>query len=89
MYSLSNRTKPIILPIVEINDKATEMELDTGAALSVVGESTFHALCGSERLEPSSVTLRTYNNQELKVLGSVNVRVTYGTQVAMLPLLVV
>ena len=89
MFSVSSRSKPILLP-VKLQDKEIQMELDTGASLSVISESTYRSIFGdNHRLDSTDVTLRLYNGQELPVLGSTNVHVQCEGQTAMLPLIVV
>ena len=66
------------------------MELDTGAAVSVISESTFHSLLGkSIELQPSTTTLRTYLGRELPILGTAQVEVQYESQQATLPVFVI
>ncbi len=66
------------------------MEVDTGASLSVVSETTFARLWPGRSLEPSTVQLKTYTGEALQVLGSAQVHVIGGDgQSADLPLLVV
>ena len=67
------------------------MELDTGAALSVISERTYQKMWphGAPDLEPSTVSLHTYTGEQLEVLGSVSMQVEYKNQHECLPLLVV
>ena len=89
MFTLSSRSNPITLS-VKLNGCPTTMELDTGASLSVMGDSTLKALLGdSVSITPSDVTLRTYTGEELPVLGQVDVTVTYESQVISLPLIII
>ena len=63
MFSVSSRSKPIILP-VKVQDKEIQMELDTGASLSVIGETTYRSIFGDDhRLDSSDIILRLYNGQ--------------------------
>ena len=66
------------------------MELDTGASLSVMGETTFRSLLGNTvPIEPTEVRLRTYTGDGLPVLGEATVTVTYESQSVTLPLIIV
>ena len=66
------------------------MELDTGASVSVISESTFQAvLKDSVSLEPSNIRLRTYMGEGLPVLGVATVSGCYDTQTTSLPLVVI
>ena len=67
------------------------MELDTGAAVSVISEHTYHSTWPHDRpaLQQSSIKLQTYSGEELEVIGSISVQVCYEDQQEELPLLVV
>ena len=66
------------------------MELDTGASLSVMGETTFLSLLGNTvPSEPTEVRLCTYTGDRLPVLGEATVTVTYESQSVTLPLIIV
>ena len=89
MFTLSSRSNPITLS-VELNGCPTTIELDTGASLSVMGDSNLKALLGdSVSITPSDVTSRTYTGEVLPVLGQVDVTVTYESQVISLPLVII
>ena len=79
---------PLLLD-VRLNGKPLTMELDTGAAVSLVSEGVFQSLLPECELEPSRVPLRTYSGERMEVLGLVEVTVTYGEQRVKLPLYVV
>ena len=75
---------------VTLNENHLDMELDTGAAISVISEITFNAvLKDSSIIQSSDLTLRTYLGKELPVLGTVHVTVGYESQKASLPLVIV
>ena len=64
------------------------MEVDTGAALSIISEKTRKTFFPSEKLRPSDLVLKTYTNEPLKVVGTLNVRVQYEDQLKKLVLVV-
>ena len=64
------------------------LELDTGASVSLISQSTFRKMWPDRNVQPSSVTLKTYTGESVCVLGSVQVKVEHGSTVAELPLLV-
>ena len=66
-----------------------QMEVDTGAAVSLITEQQQQELFPSAVLHPSSVTLRTYTAERLPVVGEMHVQVQYSNQTKDLPLLVV
>ena len=54
-------------------------EVDTGAAISIISENTFKRLWKNRELQKSSVTLRTYSGEPLKVLGVFTVLAEHGS----------
>ena len=78
---------------VKINNADLQMEVDTGATLSIISKKTYERLWPTQKLAPllkfSHATLKTYTGEQIKVLGSIDVNVTYQTQKRRLPLLVV
>ena len=72
-----------------IEGKPLRMEVDTGAAVSLVSEKTHKSMFAESTLQHSSAQLRTYSGEPIPVLGQVEVEVCYGEQRAKLPLLVV
>lgn len=83
--------KPVTLPVL-LNDSPLEMEVDTGAAASVISEKTYGALWPKQRrpqLQDTSILLRTYTGEQLRVKGQVSVAVCYGDTTMSLSLLVV
>lgn len=75
---------------VRVNGVWMEIELDTGAAVTIISERTYQMTWteGPPALQPSTVKLRTYTGEELKVLGSLSVQVQYKDQCERLPLVV-
>ena len=54
---------------VEINGSHLIMELDTGAAVSIVSETTWSEYLHNPKLEPSKLQLQSYPDRKLQVLG--------------------
>ena len=54
------------------------MEIDTGAAVSLISQTTQEDLFPSARLDKSSLVLRTYTAETIPVLGQMEVEVRYG-----------
>ena len=95
-YSLftltTNRTKPVVVtPIVDGKD--LPMEVDTGAAVSLISNKIYRSLWSGDRkaptLQPTNAKLRTYTREEITVLGCIEVEVRYEGQQERLRLLVV
>ena len=74
---------------LEVDGKSLQMEIDTGASLTLVSEQTFRSLWPNSTLNGSRITLSSYGGESIPVLGTVDVHVEYGDQEAVLPLLVV
>ena len=65
------------------------MEVDTGAALSLVSEATFKDLWPDRSPESTRVRLCSYSEETIPVLGSIDVKISYNGQEAQLQLVVV
>ena len=85
----SGSTKPLLVT-VKLNSVDTEMEVDTGASVSIMSEEKFQQFRGSTSvtLQPSKAKLFTYTGEAIGVLGSTEVTVEHNQQVATLPLIV-
>ena len=91
LYKVTARTAAPILATVTVNGVNLTMEVDTGASLSLISETTYNQLWDSDRpqLQPTEKVLSTYTGETLTVLGSLQVAVQYGAQKSELELLVV
>ena len=85
----SGTSKPLIVT-VKLNSVDMEMEVDTGASVSIISEEKFHQLQKSTPiiLQPSRAKLFTYTQEAIDVLGSTEVKVEHNQQVSTLPLIV-
>ena len=89
LYKVGSRSSdPISVPM-RLNGKELAMEVDTGAALSVISESTRQSVFPEEPLHPSKLILKTYTDEQMEVKGTLNMRVQYGDQKKKLVLVVV
>ena len=84
----SSSSKPIEVSVM-IDKQQLIMELDTGAAVSLVSEETYHRLWPQKQLQQAATVLRTYSGEQLHVCGCMEVEVVYGHQLFTLPLLVI
>ena len=89
LHKLGGHSSDPIRVTLSLNGKDLEMEVDTGAALSVISEATKQAVFPSETLRPSDLVLKTYTNERMEVKGTLNMRVQYGDQKEKLVLVVV
>ena len=94
-YSLFNFGSQRPLPYkvqLGVAGQPLEMEVDTGASLSVISEELYNYLFSAgqaPQLEESGIVLRTYTGEEVKPKGSCSVNVCYDRVEYSLPLLVV
>ena len=77
MFACSGgKTAPIMVD-VKLDSKELKMELDTGAAVSLISEATYKQLWSERgpRITPTNETLRGYAGDKLCVLGKLEVNV--------------
>ena len=65
------------------------MEIDTGAAVSIISRENWCALFPRKSLSKASVTLRTYTAQPIALVGQVDVEIHYRSYKGILKLYVV
>ncbi|XP_077482552.1 uncharacterized protein LOC144093113 [Stigmatopora argus] len=66
-----------------------EMQLDTGAAVTLVSEIVYKKHLSHLPLEVSKVQLSTFSGENIPLRGQVTAKVKYGTQSGKLPLVIV
>ena len=59
LYQLSKFSAEPIMATILVNSKKMDMEVDTGAALSVIPEATRQAMFPDDTLHPSSLVLKS------------------------------
>ncbi len=73
-------THPITVTL-QINNKNVKMEVDTGAAITIISEKKKDQLFPKTVLQKSSVKLTTYTGETMPVLGEMRAaEVVYGDQ---------
>jgi hypothetical protein len=91
-YSFKNgRSQPYKVDVV-LNDKPLQMELDTGASLSIISQKIYESLWKKENRPPlknTNTVLQTYTGEKIKPKGTVENTVSHGKQSIKLPLQVV
>ena len=70
-------------------EKPVQMEIDTGASVSILSSATYEEKFTAKPLQASPVKLRTYADKPLQNLGSISVPVKHNSQEMQLPVLVV
>ena len=93
LFAVSGQaTTPPLTVQLQVDNAPLEMEIDTGASISLISQDTYTKLWSTQQrpeLKPSTQKLRTYTGEQLEVQGYLTVDVTYGDQRQTLPLLVV
>ncbi len=76
--------------VVDVNvaGQNIEMEVDTGARMSIIPEDMYRETFKHVPLSPSGYNLHVYNGDKLGILGQASVQVTYQDQCEELTLLV-
>ena len=89
LHHMGKRSTEPVQVQMTVNGKKLDMEVDTGAALSLISDSKRKAMFPKEKLRPASIILKTYTNEPIKVMGTLNVRVQYEGQLKKLVLVVI
>lgn len=88
LLSITGENNPIKVDLC-IEGILVQMELDIGAAVTLMSEASCKYLLPALKLKTSKVKLKTYTSESLQVIGETTVDVTYGNQQCCLDLLVV
>ena len=89
LYHLGcHSSKPIIVE-VELNGTMVSMEVDTGAAVSLMAQAVQERLFPQATLQATTTNLRTYTGEAMKVIGKFPVTATYANQSKALTLYIV
>ena len=88
IHFIGGNARPIHVT-VDINDISLSMELDTGAAVSLISEQQYKSSLSTVPLLESEVVLKTYTGENMRVLGELTVTAKYGSQCQDLPLVVI
>ena len=76
LFAVRNQACDPILRDVCINQVPIKMELDTGAAVSVITQRTYQKIAQQNRIQPlqhSDLKLKSYSGETIPVLGCVPV----------------
>ena len=89
LFHVKSGPNPPMTVTLVIDDVEMEMEVDTGASLSLIPASKFEKCWPGKALRPSSTKLRTYTGELLDIKGEIDVTVEYGQKSYNLALIVV
>ena len=90
LYSLgarNNKRHDPVMVTLELNGVQVEMEVDTGAAVSVMSSSCYDRIRGG-KLDSSDLQLRTYTGEVLRPKGVGELNVVYKSEMFRLPVIV-
>ena len=82
-----DNNKPITVDVL-INHKKVNMEIDTGAKLSIISRVVYDKLPDKPELQHSETILKTYSGEKIIPAGEIEVEVEYNDQILTLPLIV-
>lgn len=80
IFTVGAKSSTPISVDVLINEEQLFMEVDTGAAVSIITEQTLKAIAPDATLKSWRVVLKTYTGEQMPVLGELQVKVQYGQQ---------
>ena len=89
LYRVScGSSKPLTVEVI-LNKQTLAMEVDTGAAVSLMGEESFQPLLQrGVVIQPTSIRLSTYTGEAIQVVGTADVEVQHNSQTVTLPLII-
>ena len=81
LYTMKeHRSSSPIKISLQINNQPLQMEVDTGAAVSLISQRTYQEYLSQIPLEKSDILLKTYTGEQVPVLGKIKVKVSYLQQ---------
>ena len=90
MFTVSDsrgKCKEFIVPVAIVG-KTVDMELDTGASVTIIPKRIWTNVLASKPVERTDVKLRSYSGHEIPVIGEASVQVAYRDQEAVLPVFI-
>ena len=78
-YTEQASSHPIHVQLL-LDGKPCDLEVDTGAAVSILSEKQLNRVLPGAQLKKTNVSLRTYTSQKIPVKGKLDVEVQYGQQ---------
>ena len=75
IYRVGDKSHPPFTVELIVNEEPVTFEVDTGAAVTILSQEVYQQLFPSLKLQPSSMLLKAYTGDQVKVLGEVKVDV--------------
>ena len=88
LFNVPTNRNMSLLTTVLINDIPLSMEIDTGAAFSVISKQTYTEHFSQCSLQSTKVNLKTYTGESFIVHGEFTAKIKYESQTLDLPLIV-
>ena len=91
LYKINDGSKSVHPITVDMTIKGSllKMEIDTGAAVSIISKATYQNMFSEVPLNTVPLRLRTYTGEHIPVVGEMITQVQYGSQAKELGLIVV
>lgn len=89
VYHFINTTQSCYEVSVQVEGKPLIMQIDTGAAVTIVPESVYDSVFPHVKCGPAKMSLRTYTGEHLQLKGQCDVAVVYKGQSMTLPVVIV
>ena len=74
---------------VNVNGMRLPMEVDTGAAVSIISDATLKAMFPTLKIYRSNLLLKMYTEKQIPLVKNIHVHVKYGSQEAKLVLVII
>ena len=78
IFRVGNRVSQPYQVVLKVNNQPVIMEVDTGAAVTIMSSKSFNSLFPRATLQETTLRLRTYMAKEMLVLGQKSVNFQYG-----------
>jgi hypothetical protein len=88
VYNMNTQSTASVQVPLHVENSATEMQLDTGCALSLAPKSFYDSYLSHVPLQTTDIVMNTYSGEKLYPLGSVDVQVHYNNTKYKLPLII-
>ena len=81
LYVINSKSSPPYRVELQVNNHPIAMEVDTGAAVTLVPESAVASLLSTSQLQPTNVILKMYTGEQIPVKGTLSVDVNSITRI--------
>ena len=75
LYMVGGSAMPPIKVLLLVENVLLEMELDSGAAITIISETKYKEQFPGTKLRESSMLLKRYSGERLRVVGEMDIKV--------------